>query len=558
MTTISPTLRQFAPLLAGSMLLATFATFTRAATPTGDARSPAARARIATLEELRLARTQQAHAPRRIIANNDGCDCLYYPRELAVTPENFLAQRTTTLKGSQVDAVAYCTISSGFGFFTHKTAVGEILTRQGVDYGIQPQLRNITGDLIAQGTDTLRLVSTYAKANGMEAFWSMRMNDTHDVAHTPEKPYFLFPPLKEQHPDWLVGNHQQRSKHGRWSSVNYGRAEVRELAFRYIEEVCRGYDIDGVDLDFFRHLCFFPSTAHGGKASDRDRADMTDLIRRVRRMTEEVGLQRGRPILVLARVPDSTGFSRDMGLDLETWLADGLIDLIAFTDYFRLNPWEYSVQLGRRYHVPVYPSLTDPRVLKETRFKRSSVEAYRARAAKAWAAGADGLYVFNLYDINRQSPLWRELGDPAALAHTRKLYFVTDVDGSPNSWLANGTQYQTLPIVVPARPTTLRRNAPFATMLEFGDDPVAAAHAGRQPAAHLHLDLPQLTDARSLVVTLNGATLTPEQSFKGWADFRVDPSTLRRGANAIEIVRRDAGPDLKLQDIVLSIDYARN
>ena len=520
--------------------------------------APAPAPKISTLAELRAARSQQAHAPRRSIANNDGCDCLYDPRDLAVTPDNFLGRRTTLLKGTQVDAVAYCTISSGFGFFTHKTVVGEILTRQGADYGIQPQLRNITGDLIAQGTDTLRLVSTYAKASGMEAFWSMRMNDTHDVAHTPEKPYFLYPPLKAQHPDWLVGNHKQRSKHGRWSSVNYGRPEVRELAFRYIEEVCRGYDVDGIDLDFFRHLCFFPSTAHGGTASDQERAEMTELIRRVRRLTEEVGLQRGRPILVLARVPDSTGFCRDMGLDLETWLAEGLLDLVAFTDYFRLNPWEYSVQLGHRYKIPVYPSLTDPRVLKETRFKRASLEAYRGRAAKAWSAGADGLYVFNLYDINRESPLWREIGDPAALAYTPKLYFVTDVDGSPNSWLANGAQHQTIPILVPARPATLRRHATFTTTLEFGDDPAAATRAGHQPVARLHLDVPQLPEARALKVTLNGAALTPDQAVKGWADFPVDPSRLLRGANRIEILRQDSGPDLKLQDIVLSIDYARH
>ncbi len=550
----TPTLRRLVAVMAGSALLAVFATNAGAATPARDV----APAGITTLAELRAARTLQAHAPRRIIANNDGCDALYYPRDLAVTPENFLNRRTTILRGTQVAAVAYCTISSGFGFFTHRTAAGEVLTRQGADYGIQLQARNITGELIAQGTDTLRLVSTYVRANGMEAFWSMRMNDTHDVVHTPSKPYFLYPPLKEQHPEWLVGNATQRSKHGRWSSMNYGRQEVRELAFRYIEEVCRRYAVDGVDLDFFRHLCFFPSTAHGGVASDQERSEMTDLIRRVRNMTEEIGLRRGRPILVLMRVPDSTGFCRDMGLDLEVWLAEGLIDLIAFTDYFRLNPWEYSVQLGRRFNVPVYPSLTDPRVLKETRFKRSSVEAYRGRAAKAWAAGADGLYVFNLYDINRESPLWRELGDPVALAHTRKLYFVTDVDGNPNSWLARGTSHQNIPILVPARPATLRWSETFATTLEFGDDSVAAARSGRGPVAQLHLDVPQRSDVLALIVKLNGVVLTAGQPVEGWADFNVGPSSLRRGANRIEITRQNSGPDVKLQDIVLSIDYTKD
>lgn len=284
---------------------------------------------------------------------------------------------------------------------------------------------------------------------------------------------------------------------------------------------------------------------------------MTDLIRRVRAMTEEVGLQRGRPILILVRVPDSVGFCRDLGLDLESWLSAGLIDLVALTDYFRLNPWEYGVQLGHRYNIPVYPSLTDPRVLKETRFKRASVEAYRGRAAKAWAAGADGLYVFNLYDINRESPLWRELGDPVALAPTRKLYFVTDLDGSPNSWIVGGIAHQTIPILVPARPATLRRSETYATTLEFGDDLASPAIAGRKAEARLHLDLPRLADAKALVVTLNGATLRPAECVEGWADFRVEATQLRRGANRIEVTRKDSGPDLKLQDIVLSIGYDR-
>ncbi|MEA3401449.1 MAG: family 10 glycosylhydrolase, partial [Armatimonadota bacterium] len=362
-----------------------------------------------SLEELRQMRREIAHSPRGIIANNDGCDVLYFPGDVEVTVENFLDQRTTALAGTHVGAIAFCPTSSGFSFFTHDTKVGTVLTRHPGDYGILPDSQNIAQDLIDLGSDCLQSVVDFGHANDMEVFFSMRMNDTHDNAHRPDKPYLLYPPLKEEHPEWLVGNWEDRTPYGRWSSVDYARPEIRDLAFGFIEEVCRNYDVDGVELDFFRHLCYFASVANGGTASQQERDMMTDLLRRVRAMTEEVGRQRGRPILVSVRVADSVGFDRDMGLDIERWLEEDLVDILITTCYFRLNPWEYSVELGHRYDVAVYPCLSDSRVRGETRFHRRSVESYRGRAMNAWTAGADGIHLFNFF--NPDSPVFREVGD---------------------------------------------------------------------------------------------------------------------------------------------------
>lgn len=491
--------------------------------------------KITSLAELRAARSEMAARPRRLIANNDGCDCLYFPGNLEPTAKNFIDQRTSLLAGSQVGAISYCTISSGFGHFTHNTKAGTVLTRQGKDYGIKPEARNITADLIRQGTDTLKAVTDFAHANQMEPWWSMRMNDTHDVAHKPEVPYFLFPQLKVDHPEWLVGDPVKRTPHGRWSSVDYARPEIRELAFRFVEEVCRNYDVDGVELDFFRHLCYFKSVATGGKANPEEVAAMTDLMRRIRAMTEAIGLERKRPILVAMRLPDSTAFSLESGLDLETWLKEGLMDLLITTDYFRLNPWTYSVALGHQHNIKVYPALTDPRVLGETRFKRASESAYRARAAAAWASGADGLYLFNLYDIDRKSPLWTQLGDLQKLAFADKLYFLTDVDGKPTSWLAKGNQHQTIPILTPTAPVNLSTQEAFTTQLMIADDPDAAAREGYEATTTLHLDLPGIDDAKRVTVSLNGQALPAGKVNDGWIDWPLSPNQWRKGINDIAV-----------------------
>ena len=246
-----------------------------------------------SLEDLRQARHQLAHRQRRVIMNNDGCDVLYFPR--AKRPRSKVSwpnaprrwpARTSTRSLSAPPV-------PGFSYFTHNTKVGTVLTRSGHEFGLEPNTRNIAKELIDQGTDCLQAVVDFGHKHQMEVFWSMRMNDTHDAEHRPDKPYFLFPPLKSEHPDWLVGEPVKRTPYGRWSSVDYARPEIRDLAFRYIEEVCRNYDVDGVELDFFRHLCYFKSTATGGTASDEERAAMTELMARVRKMTEDVGRQAG-------------------------------------------------------------------------------------------------------------------------------------------------------------------------------------------------------------------------------------------------------------------------
>ena len=65
------------------------------------------------LDDLRAQRHELAFRQRRILANNDGCDALYFPREAKLTPQAFLDLRTTALADTQVDCISYCTISSG-------------------------------------------------------------------------------------------------------------------------------------------------------------------------------------------------------------------------------------------------------------------------------------------------------------------------------------------------------------------------------------------------------------------------------------------------------------
>ncbi len=485
-----------------------------------------------SVEKLRSLRETLAFK-KRFAANNDGCDALYFPRKEKLTAESFLKQRTTELANSQVNTIFYCTISSGFGQFTHNTKVGEVLKHSPADFGIAPNKRNITSELIAMKTDPLQLVVDYGHARDQEVFWSMRMNDTHDVAHTPEKPYFLFPQLKKDHPDWLVGSHLKRTPYGRWSSVDYARKEIRDLAFRYIEEVCQNYDVDGIELDFFRHLCYFKSVANGKKATQQELDLMTGLMQLIRKMTEEEGIKRGRPILIAIRVPDSIEFCQAIGFDLDRWMDSDLFDILITTGYFRLNKWEQSVAIGKKYGVAVYPCLSDSRVLGESRFYRRSLEGLRGRAMKAWQAGANGLYTYNHFNPN--SPMWKELGNPDTIRYKKKLYFVTVRDGNPSRWLIKGDSYRTIPILTPSHPKAITPGNELSFNLPIADDVQAAQQSGHQPKVVLHLEAPKVIQPSQIVVWMNGTVLEKCTQAKNWLDYEVPVSKLKQGDNQISI-----------------------
>ncbi|MBT3286279.1 MAG: family 10 glycosylhydrolase [Victivallales bacterium] len=502
-----------------------------------------------SLDQLRAQRKKLAFRKRGLLVNNDGCDVLYYPAKDELTAQSFLDRRTTALAGTQIGTISYCTISSGFSHFTHDTKVGTVLTRQSADYGILPHMRNITGELIAQGADCLKLVTDYAHKNNMEAFWAMRMNDTHDVAHHPDKPYLLYPPLKVEHPEWLVGEPIKRTPHGRWSSVNYALPEIRDLSFRYIEEVCKNYDVDGIELDYFRHMCYFKSTAMGGKASDEERALMTGFMHRVRTMTEEVGAARGRPIVIAIRVGDSTEFNHGMGLDVEQWLKDGLLDILVTTGYFRFNRWDYTINLARKYGVAAYPGMSESRIRGETRFRRNSVPGYRGRAVNAWVAGADGLYFFNKFDPNWA--LWKELGSLDTLLGKEKYYFVSIRHDRPDRFLKGASAMRKLPSLGPGRSIALKPDAPRTTEIMIGEDLAAATKAGYVPTITACADVPGLTDATRLALRINGQATGPAVRYKGWLDFPVDPASLKQGLNRIQFVLAPApaevGPTWPIQ-----------
>jgi len=493
-------------------------------------------------------RHEAANRERRMIFNNDGDEIVYECK--TPTLDALLDARTTALAGTQVDSIFYCTWSSGFGMFTHDTKVGQVFdTREG---RFAP---NMTRALLDRGIDPLKAMVDFGAKHRMEVFWSFRVNDTHDGYLTDYGPLlFAVNRLKNAHPEYLMGDPQHLPKYGAWSAVNYGLPEVRELAFRYVEEVCQNYAVDGVELDFFRHPLFFKNNSAGLPCDDADRQQMTGLVRRIRAMTEAEGRKRGRPILLAMRVPDSVEYSRAVGIDLERWLADGLLDLLIVSSYLQFNAWDYSVQLGHKYGVKVYPSLDECRLRDpEAKLLRQSALAFRGRAMNVWNSGADGVYVFNQFDP--LNPIWKELGDPAALGKMDKDYFasVRGVSGVAGSALPHQA-FIKVATLNPSSPLPLAPGQPAAVRFSVGENVNANGAGSAPPQAALRLRLKDLRRPAEVTARINQVPLANGVLANEWLEFKLDPRSVRQGLNEVTVTPapQDGG---SLTDLHLTIRH---
>lgn len=502
---------------------------------------------MTSIEGLRAERKRLAHRKRRIIFNNDGCDAVYFCDE--ATPQCLLEDRTTNLLGKQVDTIAYCTWCSGFGHFTHATKLGDVFDTTSVA-GAPNKVgfsNNKVGAFIKQGTDPLDIMVDFCKKNGIEVWWTMRMNDTHDRYGAWYSSY-LYPPFKKENPGCVLDPANPKI-----TGVNYAMERVRDTALAYIREVCENYDVDGIDLDFYRHLLYFPSNADLKDATQEERDMMTDLMRKVRAMTEEVGMKRGRPILVSVRVPDDVGYCKAKGFDIEKWLEEGLVDTMEVTGYVRLNPWETSVALGHKYDVPVFAGLSETRM--KDRGPRGTVDCYRGRAMNAWAAGADAIYLFNAFNPNH--PLWNELGDPKSL-QTRDKLFTTGCRGFKpyiNQWIKDGYRFLGRDPVTPERPRLFEDGKAVEIDLNVGQQVVA--EDGKTPSAELRLRLAH-AEGKDVTVTMNGTTLSDPKTLKDaeWFSWAVDPTLIKKGANKITVTppKKPANRSA-VKDVVLWVRY---
>ena len=260
-----------------------------------------------------------------------------------------------------------------------------------------------------------------------------------------------------------------------------------------------------------------------------------------------------------------------MGIDIERWLREGLVDMLATSGLFRLNDWQYSIQLGHKYGVLVYPCLSNSWIREEYSGKvRQSVECYRGRAMNAWSSGADGVYLFNFDEQN--SPILNEIGEPETLERLDKVYCTAARSLAPaKTWLNKvWARFLNRPWWSPQNPLPLREGEVIIFYLDVGEDISENIAKGLVPNVKLLLLLQNVPGAKELTVVLNDHELvnnsspteqiTSSSEIKAdeWYEYNVDPSIVIKGANRIKLTLWECGAkNPTLADVLLWVRYLK-
>jgi hypothetical protein len=152
---------------------------------------------------------------------------------------------------------------------------------------------------------------------------------------------------------------------------------------------------------------------------------MSRFVERVRHLTDSTGRARNRPILLSARVPTTLRGCAHMGLDPGGWARKKLIDLLVISPFLSTET-DVPVREFKRVcgEIPVYPTLEFT-----IGSRQMTREEKRGAAALLYAAGGDGIYLFNYFvawdaGFEPDIDVLAELAQPERLAGKDKVYTV--------------------------------------------------------------------------------------------------------------------------------------
>jgi hypothetical protein len=311
--------------------------------------------------------------PRRIVDQCDAMDVLLLLDADIDTWLQFVFGHADT-SGSQVDAICW---DIGMAADTYSIYPSSILPA--LDF---PRLQKYRD----RGVDWVGRLVYGCHARGLEAFWNARISEVdlpqpwaENCGHTDER---CRNALKTAHPDWVVPCWWWL---GLW---NLASPALRAHKVAVLRELVTLYDFDGIQLDFARHIPCLPLGRQG-----RLRHHATAYVRQVREMLLEVSRQKGRPILLAAKVPENLPGCRVDGLDIEAWAEGRLVDMLV---------------LGSRtstVDVPAFRALTAGSGIRlcptfdrhhtTDGYYDAPIEYLRGVYANWWQQGADSVATFN-------------------------------------------------------------------------------------------------------------------------------------------------------------------
>jgi hypothetical protein len=185
--------------------------------------------------------------------------------------------------------------------------------------------------------------------------------------------------------------------------------------------------------------------------------------------------------------------------------------------------------------------------------RRSSL-AYRARAANAWRAGADGVYLFNFQVLLRaETAVFSELGSSKGLASLDKDYFASLLGAKA---AVRGhypyMQYMNRETLTPDSPRTVEPGESASATIDLAEE-----EAPESTTYVVRLQFENFPKMDYVQVSLNGRDLRMEAGDDGWLSATVSTAKLRQGRNTVDVTVSDAarGPAV-WSDLMVQVRHA--
>jgi hypothetical protein len=249
------------------------------------------------------------------------------------------------------------------------------------------------GDIVADFTRRCR-------AKNLAPFISFRMNDTHHLDRTWTKDIgygqLSICEFYHDHPEFRL---ETESNSWRDRGQNWAIPEVREYKFNFLCELCENYDIDGLELDFMRFPVLFRSYETN---SEQRRKILSQFISEVRMLLDKTSSGARRWLCI--RIPAEYKDHDSLGINVAELAEKGV-------DMFNLSYYFYTAQTGDlsliRRQAPraaMYAEMTScasvGRAVEKSdgdtfEFIKTSDTQFQTSAAGAYAAGLDGVSLFN-------------------------------------------------------------------------------------------------------------------------------------------------------------------
>jgi Glycosyl hydrolase-like 10 len=365
---------------------------------------------------------------------------------------------------------------------------------------------------LADGIDWVERLVNETRRRKCEAFWNHRISE---VECLPEGGLSKDShPLKLAHPDWVVKTSWWPQ--GMWNLAAPG---LRDHKVALLRELATRYDLDGIQIDFSRHIPCLPV----GRQWEL-RGHVTEFMRQVRVMLLEVAAQRGRPFLLAAKIPQTLAGCRVDGFDVAAWAEGNLVDILTLgSRTMDADVAGLRAVVGDAIHLQ--PCVDDHHATDGYRYP--PIEFLRGTFSNHFQRGANSVMTFNWSigtpevcramgsDIGPASHAiaYREVGDTGTMAGKDKIFAVERRGGYP--W-ADGFMNRNDTAPLPHRMAGESRRAAFTLHVSAG--PTAGS---RKNSLTLRCVLFDAFEADAFEVRFNGTPLARATRDPNWQDPQI-------------------------------------